>query len=223
MPSASARARSGATAEVASGNRGTAASFIGPKLRMNRLTMPRAGRPVNRLVSAVWRAASLCSAARCTALVLASGHSRYAVPTCTPAAPSAIAAATPAASAMPPAAITGTRTAATTCGSSAKVPICRVRSSERKWPRCPPASSPCAMTASTPCASSQRASSTVVADDSTLAPQPRTRASSSGDGRPKWKLTTGGANAASNSAVSASNGRRPGPAGIAAGSMPNSA
>ena len=38
--------------------------------------MPRAGRPVKTFVSAVCRAASLFSAARCTALVVASGQSR---------------------------------------------------------------------------------------------------------------------------------------------------
>jgi hypothetical protein len=36
-----------------------------------RFTMPRAGRPVKTLVSAVWRLAGLASAARCSALVSA--------------------------------------------------------------------------------------------------------------------------------------------------------
>jgi len=36
----------------------------------------RAGRPVKRFVSAVWRAPSLLRAARCTGLVVASGHRR---------------------------------------------------------------------------------------------------------------------------------------------------
>ena len=40
----------------------------------------------------------------------------------------------------------GTFTALSTCGSSAKVPTWRLRSCERKWPRCPPASRPCAIT-----------------------------------------------------------------------------
>jgi hypothetical protein len=62
-------------AEVASGNAG-GALLTGPSSRITRLTMPRAGRPVNRLVSAVWRAASDFSAARCTAVIVASGHSR---------------------------------------------------------------------------------------------------------------------------------------------------
>ena len=52
----------------------------------------------------------------------ASGQSRYAVPTWTPAAPSAMAAATPFASAIPPAAMTGTFTARTICGSERECP-----------------------------------------------------------------------------------------------------
>ena len=53
-----------------------AIELIGPNSFMRRLTIPRAGRPLKRLVSAVWRAASLFSAARCTGLVVASGQSR---------------------------------------------------------------------------------------------------------------------------------------------------
>ncbi|MCY1546024.1 hypothetical protein D9M68_819990 [compost metagenome] len=79
------------------------------------------------------------------------------------------------------------------------------------------------MTASTPFASSHSASSTVVAETSTFAPQPRTLASSDSGGSPKWKLTTGGLNSASRSATSALKGLRPGPVGMPAGSMPNSA
>ena len=55
-PACSAAARSGASALTAVGNAG-ARSLIGPSSRISRLTMPRAGRPVNRLVSAVSRAA----------------------------------------------------------------------------------------------------------------------------------------------------------------------
>src|SRR5262249_58415956 len=110
---ASARARRGAMADAASGNAG-ATLLIGPSARMMRFTIPRAGRPENRLVIAVTSAASLVKAARCTVLVAASGHSRYEVPTWTPAAPRDIAAATPRASAIPPAAMTGMRTARTT-------------------------------------------------------------------------------------------------------------
>src|SRR6185436_13425264 len=75
LPRASALARSGVIAEVASGNAG-ASALIGPSSRITLLTMPRAGRPVKRLVSVVLRAASLFNAARCTALVVASGQSR---------------------------------------------------------------------------------------------------------------------------------------------------
>jgi hypothetical protein len=86
---------------------------------------------------------------------------------------------------MPPAATTGFFTALTICGTSARVPTWVVRSSDRNMPRCPPTSTPCAMIASTPRASSQSASATVVAVEITFAPVDRTRASSSGDGRPK--------------------------------------
>ena len=82
LPSRSACARSGAMAAVASGKAG-ATGLSGPSSRITRLTMPLAGRPVKRRVSAVWRAASLCSAARCTALVVASGQAAvtYAIQT----------------------------------------------------------------------------------------------------------------------------------------------
>ena len=51
-PAASALARSGASAPAANGNSG-ATGLIGPISRITRLTMPRAGRPVIRLVTAV--------------------------------------------------------------------------------------------------------------------------------------------------------------------------
>jgi len=60
---------------AANGNAG-AAALIGPSSRMTRFTMPRAGRPVKRLVTAVTRAASDFSACRCSGVVVASGHSR---------------------------------------------------------------------------------------------------------------------------------------------------
>ena len=92
------------------------------------------------------------------------------------------------------------------------------RSSDRNMPRWPPASSPCAMIASTPRASSQRASSTVVADERTFAPQrPHPREQLAPTGSPKWKLTTGGRNSLEHvGGLVASNGARPAPAGIAA-------
>jgi hypothetical protein len=70
-PWASKCARSGATAAVAVGKAG-AAGCRGPKVRMSRLTMPRAGRPENTVVKSVWAESGLSKAARCTALVLAS-------------------------------------------------------------------------------------------------------------------------------------------------------
>ena len=92
------------------------------------------------------------------------------MPICTPLAPSANAAAMPRASATPPAAMTGTSTASTTCGTSANVPSCVATSAmsvARNMPRWPPASAPWAITTSHPWSASQRASSTVVALDST--------------------------------------------------------
>ena len=72
FPRLSARARKGAGAAAASGNCG-ACAFIGPSSRIRRLTIPRAGRPVKRLVSAVTRADSRFSAARWIALTSLSG------------------------------------------------------------------------------------------------------------------------------------------------------
>ena len=83
-------------------------SEIGPTSRMSRLTMPRAGRPVIRLVTAVLSSPAVFSASRWTGEIFASGAHRYALPICTPAAPSANAAAMPRASVIAPAAITGT-------------------------------------------------------------------------------------------------------------------
>ena len=94
----------------------------------------------------------------------------------------------PRASVTPPAAITGSFTASTICGTSAKVPACVAMSSVssvRNMPRWPPASLPCAMTASTPRASSQRASAAVVAELRTRAPAALTRLTRPGSGRPE--------------------------------------
>ena len=74
LPAFSAAARNGVSAPAASGNCG-GLSETGPTSRISRLTMPRAGRPVNRLVSAV---ASLLpasrSACRCSSGTFASGE-----------------------------------------------------------------------------------------------------------------------------------------------------
>ena len=65
-PAFSAAARSGTSAFTAEGKTG-GRSLSGPRSRMSRLKMPRAGRPVNRLVRAVCRAASDARAWRCNA------------------------------------------------------------------------------------------------------------------------------------------------------------
>jgi len=79
------------------------------------------------------------------------------------------------------------------------------------------------MIASQPCASSQIASSTVVADDRITAPVARTRASSAGAGNPKWKLTTSGLLSSTRPHQVSSNGARVGAAITALGSTPSSA
>ena len=56
--------------------KGGADTLIGPTSLMKRFTNPRAGLPVNTFVRAVWCAASLFSAVRCTALMTTSGQSR---------------------------------------------------------------------------------------------------------------------------------------------------
>ena len=70
------------------------------------------------------------------------------VPSCAPTAPSDSAARKPRASPIPPAAITGTFTASTTCGTSGMVAI---------WPTWPPPSVPLATMASAPSASTRKA------------------------------------------------------------------
>ena len=94
-------------------------------------------------------------------------------------------------SAIPPAATTGTSTASTTCGTSAIVPTWVARSAVRNMPRCPPASMPCAMTASQPWSSSHRASATLVALDMTLAPVARTRSTSGAGGQTEVEADDG--------------------------------
>ncbi len=149
-----------------------------------RLMRPRAGRPLNTLVSTVLSSRAARKAARCGGKVFASGQGRNAVPICTPAAPSANAATIPRAFPIPPVAITGTFTASTTCGKSANRPTWVAISSVKNIPRCPPASSPCAITASQPFASRKRASATVVAEHSSLQPAAFTPATNVASGRP---------------------------------------
>jgi len=105
-------------------------------------------------------------------------------PIWTAAAPSANAAAMPRPSPMPPDAITGTLTASAICGTSANVPICMARSFVRNMPRWPPASTPCAITASQPRSSRKRASATVVADAMIWQPAALMRLTSAASGKP---------------------------------------
>ena len=146
---ASATALIGASAPAAVGNAGVS-DEIGPISRTIRLIRPRAGRPVNTFVSTVPSSRAFPSAMRCRPEIVDSDVNRYAVPICTPAAPSAWAAAMPRPSAIPPAATTGAPIASTTCGTSAMVPGCESTASVRNMPRWPPASNPCAITASQP-------------------------------------------------------------------------
>ena len=142
--------------------------------------MPRAGRPVKRLVSAVWRAPSLCKrgamhgAGRRLGAQQVGGADLHAG--------GAERQGRGDAARVGDAAGGDDRHPHRAARPAAPAPTCRAgssTSSDRKMPRWPPASSPCAMMASTPCASSQRASSTVVAEDRTFAPQRFTRASRS--------------------------------------------
>ena len=80
MPARSACVRKAAMGGAGRGKAGTWA-LSGPNSRIARFTMPRAGRPVKIFVTAVWAAAGEARAARCRALVVACGHSKYAVPT----------------------------------------------------------------------------------------------------------------------------------------------
>ena len=74
-PCFSAAIRKGVMPAVASGNAG-AFGLIGPSSRMTRLTMPRAGLPLKRLVRAVSLACGESRALRWVAEVVASGQQR---------------------------------------------------------------------------------------------------------------------------------------------------
>ena len=79
------------------------------------------------------------------------------------------------------------------------------------------------MTTSQPWLSSQTASATIVADDKTTAPVARTRSTSSGAGKPKWKLTTSGRHRSTTLQASSSKGCLGDPGDICARSTPNCA
>ena len=113
--------------------------------------MPRAGRPVMRSRQRGVARRFAHSAARWTALVVASGQQRNAVPTCTTDAPSANAASTPAR--VGDAARGDHRDAHGADDLRQQREGADLQRSGRRsgtWPRWPPASRPCAMTASTP-------------------------------------------------------------------------
>ena len=82
---------------------------------------------------------------------------------------------------------------------------------------------PWAMIASQPRSASHLASTAVVADAITLQPAARTRASSCGVGRPKWKLTISGLNSSTMAQVVSSKGARLTAGTGFAGSTPSSA
>src|SRR5882762_5477873 len=159
--------------------------------RVNRFPSPRAARPEKARVITVESSRAWRNAARYGPLVPASGQRRKAVPKETALAPRARAAAKPRPSMTPPAAITGTRTASATCGTSARVPISAGSASRSKVPRWPPASAPWAQMKSTPACSSARASATVVAVPMVRIPDFRQASSISRGGMPKVKLKTG--------------------------------
>jgi hypothetical protein len=94
------------------------------------------------------------------------------VPSSAPFAPRASAAITPLPLAIPPAAMTGVRTARTTCGTRAIAPTsaCCGEGRLTHVERWPPASWPCTTSASTPEAATVRASSTVATIAITFAP-----------------------------------------------------
>ena len=90
----------------------------------------------------------------------------------------------------PPEATNGTRTASTTCGTSAMVPTIAASKSVANVPRWPPASLPWVTTASTPARSSASASSTVVAVPSRNRPRALIAVVAASGSTPKVKLKT---------------------------------
>ncbi len=90
---------------------------------------------------------------------------------------------------------------------SASVPSCSSGAAVSNTPRCPPASYPCATTASIPAASAARPSARVVAEASRTAPVSRSAATRAGSGSPKWKLTTGGAAPTSAASIASSSSK----------------
>ena len=156
--------------------------------------------------------------------MVVSGQRRYAVPICTAEAPSANAARMPRPSAMPPAAITGTRTASTTCGTSANVPTCSEASAVEEH---------AAVAAGLGTLRDDRVAAVLGephrlahrrrrADHACAGRAARARAAALA-GSPKWKLTTSGRTRSTTAHAASSNGRRTGVDTVVLGSSPTSA
>ena len=158
--------------------------------------MARPQRPLKARVRRVPSGARPSSPAAQTGWMPASGQRSRAVPICTALAPSTSAAATPRASPMPPVATTGTRTASTTCGSSASRPTaCSRATAASKAPRWPPASAPWATMTSAPAASAARASATLVTVANQAMPAALSWATKPGGYRPMIEDTAAGCSA----------------------------
>ncbi len=115
-----------------------------------------------------------------------------AVPSCAAAAPSMSDAAIPAPSIIPPDAITGMSSSFTRSRVKGIVPSRSSGPSGSNIPRCPPASYPCATTASMPAAAMALPSSRLVAVAMSTIPAECKASIRCRSGRPKWKLTTAG-------------------------------
>ena len=125
-----------------------------------------------------WRRCASCSCRDRTPR----GVAMKRVPIHTPTAPSASAARRPRPSAMPPAASTGVGATASTAAGTSTMPPMR--------PVCPPASCPCAITASTPLAAWSRACFTLPQSAMTLMPR-RCASAVTGPGLPSPAMSTG--------------------------------
>ena len=129
--------------------------------RERALAITRTGCPVVRPVITVERSRAFKSASLYAGWAIHSSLATKRVPICTPTAPNANIATKARPSAIPPAAITGSSTASTTCGTSAKVVT---------LPTWPPLSSPSAIMASTPTLANRLANATAETTGITLAP-----------------------------------------------------
>ena len=150
--------------------------------------MPRASRPLKARVSTVRPVVAV--AARCTSEVPASGQRKYAVPSCAASAPATRTAAMAAPVASPPAAINGHSTNGAMSCSAASSVRSDALSSSAKIPRCPPASTPCTMSASGDRAVAATASSGDVTVIQISDPAAARRRTASSPGSPNVNDTT---------------------------------